>query len=42
MISCNKENLASAKTILRNGGVLENEVVDQRNGEVLQRYWITL
>lgn len=42
LISCHKENLASAKTILRNGGVLENEVVDQRNGEVLQRYWITL
>ena len=42
LISCHKENLASAKTIQRNGGVLENEVVDERNGEVLQRYWITL
>lgn len=42
LISCHKENFASAKTIFRNGGVLENEVVDQRNGEVLQRYWITL
>lgn len=42
LISCHKENQASAKTILRNGGVMENEVVDQRNGEVLQRYWITL
>ena len=42
LISCHKENLASAKTILRNGGLLENEVVDHRNGEVLQRYWITL
>ena len=28
--------------ILRSGGVLENEVVDQRNGKILQRYWITL
>ena len=42
LVSCHKENAASAKTILRNGGVLENEVVDQRNNEVVQRYWITL
>ncbi len=42
LVSCHKENEASAKTILRNGGVLENEVIDQRNGEVLQRYWIVL
>lgn len=42
LVSCHKENIASAKTIQHNGGVLENEVVDHRNGEVLQRYWITL
>lgn len=42
LISCYKINTASAKTIQRNGGVLENEVVDERNGEILQRYWITL
>lgn len=42
LISCHKENTASAKTILLNGGVLENEVVDHRNSEILQRYWITL
>lgn len=42
LISCHKENSASAKTIQRNGGVLENEVTDHRNGEILQRYWITL
>ena len=42
LISCHKENTASAKTIRRNGGILENEVTDHRNGEVLQRYWITL
>lgn len=42
LISCHKKNIASAKTIIRNGGVLENEVVDERNGEVLQRYWIVL
>ena len=42
LVSCHKENTASRKTILHNGGILENEVVDQRNGQVLQRYWITL
>lgn len=42
LVSCHKENRPSARTILRNGGVLENEVVDERNGEILQRYWITL
>jgi len=42
LISCHKENIPSAKTILHNGGILENEVVDHRNGEVLQRYWIAL
>ena len=42
LISCHRDNLASARSILRCGGILENEVVDQRNGEVLQRYWIRL
>ena len=42
LISCHRENLPSAKTILHHGGLLENEVVDQRNNEVLQRYWIIL
>ena len=42
LVSCHKENTASARTIQKNGGVLENEVVDHRNGEVLQRYWIKL
>lgn len=42
LVTCHKENPASARTIQKNGGILENEVVDARNGEVLQRYWITL
>ena len=42
LVSCHKENIASAKTIQKNGGVLENEVVDYRNGKILQRYWIPL
>lgn len=40
LMVCDKENVASARTILRNGGVLENEVVV--DGVVEQRYWIQL
>lgn len=40
-MTCDKENVASAKTIIHNGGVLENEVVNE-DGEVEQRYWIAL
>lgn len=40
LMVCDKNNLGSARSIQKNGGVLENEpVVD---GEVLQRYWIDL
>lgn len=45
LLTCDKQNTASAKTIWRNGGVLENEVADHPGlGEsgVVQRYWITL
>ncbi|MBQ3866509.1 MAG: GNAT family N-acetyltransferase [Clostridia bacterium] len=41
LITCDRENIASAKAIVRNGGVLENEVVDE-DGEVVQRYWVDL
>ena len=40
LITCDKENIGSAKTILNNGGVLENEV--KKDGEIIQRYWIEL
>lgn len=40
LITCDKDNIASAKTIINNGGILENEVPDE-NGMV-QRYWISL
>ncbi len=41
LITCDKTNIASAKTILANGGILENEVVED-DGNVVQRYWITM
>ena len=45
LLTCDKENIASAKTIIANGGELENEVVDEVNlskSGVIQRYWISL
>lgn len=40
LMTCDKENQASARTIIKNGGVLENEV--ENEGGITQRYWITL
>ena len=40
LMVCDKDNIGSAKSIINNGGVLENEITD---GEVIeQRYWIEL
>ena len=41
LITCDKYNLGSAKTIIKNGGILENEVTED-NGNIVQRYWINL
>ena len=40
LITCFKSNVASANTIIKNGGILENEVVEDEN--IKQRYWIQL
>lgn len=40
LMACDKDNIASAKSIQNNGGVLENEVIS--DGTLVQRYWITL
>lgn len=40
LMTCDKENIGSAKSIMKNGGVLENEVCE--DGIIEQRYWITL
>lgn len=39
-ITCDKENIASAKTILKNGGRLIKEEVDRESGELVQIYYI--
>lgn len=40
LMVCDKDNTGSARSIQRNGGVLENE--PEVEGVVQQRYWITL
>lgn len=45
LLTCDKDNIASAKTMLANGAVLENEVLDEINlskSGIIQRYWIEL
>lgn len=39
MITCSRDNLASERTIISNGGVFEKEVCI--DGEYIKRYWIT-
>ena len=38
LVTCDKNNVVSAKTMIKNGGVLENEV--SGDGEITQRCWI--
>lgn len=40
LITCNKDNIASRKAIIKNGAILENEV--QEENKMVQRYWIIL
>ena len=45
LLTCDKENVGSRKTILSGGGKLENEVKDDvglSDSGIIQRYWITL
>ncbi len=40
LMVCDKDNIGSAKSIQRNGGILENEITI--DGVVEQRYWIKI
>ena len=45
LLTCDKSNEASRRTIMKNGGKLENEVRDEAGLSecgIIQRYWITL
>ncbi len=41
LMTCDKDNIGSVKSIVRNGGVLENEFVNAE-GKTEQRYWIEI
>lgn len=40
LMVCDKQNIGSAKSIMKNNGVLENEI--EVDGTIEQRYWIPL
>lgn len=45
LVTCDKCNTASSKTIIKNGGILENEVTDTYglgSSGLIQRFWISL
>ena len=44
LITCDDENTASARVIEKNGGILENKVLNctDRGMVLTRRYWITL
>ena len=45
LLTCDRDNVASRRTIVKNGGLLENEVPDDAglgHSGVIQRYWISL
>jgi predicted acetyltransferase len=40
LVTCDRDNIPSAKVIQHNGGVLENEVFNEDTSTWFQRYWI--
>lgn len=42
LLTCDTDNVASAKIIERNGGRLQEQAVSKRSGKLISRYWIEL
>ena len=42
LLTCDKVNIWSAKTIQNCGWILENEIIDPEDWELIQRYWIDI
>ena len=42
MLSCDTDNVGSAKVIEKHGGVLQDQAVSQRSGKQISRYWVEL
>ncbi|MCR5564176.1 MAG: GNAT family N-acetyltransferase [Gammaproteobacteria bacterium] len=41
LITCDKDNIGSRKQIMNNGGIKENEIIED-DGNIVERYWIEL
>lgn len=42
LVTCDEDNLGSVKTIVKNGGVLENKIINEGKKTYTNRYWIKL
>jgi len=42
LLTCDSDNVASAKIIEKNGGKFQDEGVSKRSGKLITRYWIEL
>jgi len=42
LLGCYKDTEASSRTITKNGGILENEYLEDKTGRIIQRYWISI
>jgi predicted acetyltransferase len=41
LVVCDKGNIGSEKTIMKNGGKFESEFIEE-NGNIIRRFWIHL
>jgi predicted acetyltransferase len=42
LMACDVDNLASARGIEKNGGVLDSQGISDVSGKLIARYWINL
>jgi predicted acetyltransferase len=42
LVTCDTDNIPSVRVIEANGGVLEDQLISNRSGKMISRYWITL
>ena len=42
LVTCDTDNIPSVRVIEANGGVLEDQLISNRSGKMISRYWIAL
>lgn len=42
LLGCYSDNIGSSRVIKNNGGVIENSVIEEETGKLIERYWIDL